>query len=373
MISETHQMHLCIVGGIFGKDRVYRQKVTNTPETNLVAGLRSQGHHVEARSHFGPYDFDEFDAVHVHHLSYASVVAAATANSRMVFTPHWLPEVGGRFAHESAAWRRPVMRYVTRRAARVVALSGHEAERTAGLYGVDDSRLRVIANGIDDQLFPYVSPRRELNDSGRLLYVGQLSRHKGVHILLEALSLMQGPSDLQLDLIYQIGVEEQALRTQARNLGLRNVHFRGTATPGEVSKALAGCDLLVLPSFQEALPTVVTEALFVGRPVVATEAGAISEQYLGHGALVRPNDPRALAGALSSVLDGYGEYALRSQSISARARHRYAMPRMIEDHERLYREVATLPRHRTPGGRFVARMIEAGVRGGPARKFLKRS
>ena len=51
-----------------------------------------------------------------------------------------------------------------------------------------------------------------------------------------------------------------------------------------------------------------TPLAFVGRPAVATDVGAVSEQVGGFGEVVPPRDPAALRDALTSVLDPVVEY-----------------------------------------------------------------
>ena len=67
---------------------------------------------------------------------------------------------------------------------------------------------------------------------------------------------------------------------------------------------LSACDLAVLPSMSEALPTVLIEAAAAGRAVVATRVGGTAEVVKEHftGLLVRPNDPEALAAAIVNLL-----------------------------------------------------------------------
>ncbi|MFH1331457.1 MAG: glycosyltransferase family 4 protein, partial [Actinomycetota bacterium] len=72
----------------------------------------------------------------------------------------------------------------------------------------------------------------------------------------------------------------------------------------DVARMLAAADLFVLPSLTEALPTVVTEAMAAGLPIVATTVGGIPEMvHHGEAALlVPPADPGALAAAVCRLL-----------------------------------------------------------------------
>ena len=321
-------MRIGIVGGIFGKPDAYRAQITTTPETALADELERRGHEVVRLGHRAQLDLDGVDVMHVHHLSYGAVVAAShPGRTPLAFTPHHL--------QYASPPRRSAARYVVRRADTVVALSQTEARWQRGAYRIDGERQTVIPNGISEILFAYSPPRAPADGRWRLLYVGQLARFKGVDHLLWALSELAESHAVRLDLVYQTGMEEDALRRLASQLRLE-VGFLGARSPKELSELYAASHLVVLPSLHEALPSVISEAMMVGRPIVATDVGAIREQLGGFGELVSPGDPQALAGGIRRVLDGYDEQVGQAASMSQLARRRFSIPAMVDAHERLY-------------------------------------
>jgi glycosyltransferase involved in cell wall biosynthesis len=81
------------------------------------------------------------------------------------------------------------------------------------------------------------------------------------------------------------------------------VDFVGRKEPAEVARWMAACDLLCLPSYSEGCPNVLLEALFCGRPVVASNVGGVPELVdSGCAILVPPRDPARLADALAQAL-----------------------------------------------------------------------
>ena len=169
-------MRIGLIGGIFGKPKDYQHVVGTTPETALAAGLRERGHDVAVRGHVGPFDFNDLDVLHVHHLAYGAVVAACSrAEVPLVFTSHSLRQ---------RTWsRRFAMRYVMSRVDASGALSATEAAWQRRTYPHASFRQHVIPNGIDEAVFAYSPPvERQRGEPWRLLYVGQLSRFKGVII-----------------------------------------------------------------------------------------------------------------------------------------------------------------------------------------------
>ncbi len=98
-------------------------------------------------------------------------------------------------------------------------------------------------------------------------------------------------------------------------------------------------DLATLCSaFGEGFPNVLTEAMACGVPCVATDVGACREIIEGHGRIVQPRDPAALAEAWSSMLAGPME--LLGRKARARACEHYGIDRICELYESVYLDVA---------------------------------
>jgi glycosyltransferase involved in cell wall biosynthesis len=136
----------------------------------------------------------------------------------------------------------------------------------------------VIPNGIDETVFGYVPPRADRGEPWRLLYVGQLIPVKGLDYLVDALAILQRRCSVGLDLVYQVDTRLPALKARVDALRISGVRFLGNRSPSELAEIYAACDLLVLPSVSEALPSVISEAMLVGRPVVASDVGGIKDQ-----------------------------------------------------------------------------------------------
>jgi glycosyltransferase involved in cell wall biosynthesis len=214
------------------------------------------------------------------------------------------------------------------------------------------SRQHVIPNGIDPTLFRFAPAQMPgANEPWRLLFVGQLERLKGVEFLLCALTLLDPTLSVQLDLVYQVDAEEESLVAEARRLGLERVHFLGARSSGQLAKLYAESHVLVLPSTREALPSVISEAMLVGRPVVSTAVGGVREQVGEYGEVVAPRDPVALAAGISRVLNEYARYAGMTREISDTALRRYSVDAMVAAHERMYEKMMELkPVHKPVHG-----------------------
>lgn len=145
------------------------------------------------------------------------------------------------------------------------------------------------------ELEPFLGSRAPLPAVPGVVFVGALEETKGIDVL--AAAWPQAPADASLRVI---GDGAQAAVVEA--LGVRWDRVRLPAA--EVAAALDEAWALVLPSRSEGMGRVIVEAFCRGRAVVGTRVGGIPDLVEDgvSGLLVPPEDPAALAGALTRVL-----------------------------------------------------------------------
>ncbi|MGE5155721.1 MAG: glycosyltransferase [Bdellovibrio bacteriovorus] len=136
-----------------------------------------------------------------------------------------------------------------------------------------------------------------------LVFAGRLEREKDLPTLLRAFAILRQGVDCRL-LIIGDGKLRPQVESELNALDLcDSVELPGwAANPYPFLKRAA---LVVLSSVWDALPTVLIEALALGRPVVSTDCGAGPREILDggrYGPLVPPRDPEALAAALARTL-----------------------------------------------------------------------
>jgi glycogen(starch) synthase len=154
------------------------------------------------------------------------------------------------------------------------------------------AKLRLIANPID-----FSTPRpAPVTDLHRWLFVGGLSRSKGVDWLLEAFAIChrQDPA-LTLTLVGD-GELRSKLADRAAELGVADaVTLTGAVAPDVALDLMREHDLLVHPSRSETFGVVVVEALAAGLPVLVTRCGGPEQTLAGI---------ESAAGELIAVEDG---------------------------------------------------------------------
>ncbi len=288
-----------------------------------------------------------FDLVHAHMLvpdGWAAASAGHAVGVPVIATAHGSADVLQTPAR-SAAWRRTVIEAITE-IDQIIAVSHAVAHGVCELarprHGV-----RVIPNGADPAHFgptDRVTAQRSLGlPEARpvALFVGHLTELKGVADLIEALGSMTGASRPFAVLVGD-GPLRAALEARVAELGLADsVHFAGKVPHDDVGAWLGACDVLVLPSRSEGLPTVVCEAMLAGRAVIASRVGGTPElvEDGATGMLVEPGDVPALAAALADVAHNPGRTEAMGELAAVRARDTLTWSAVAQQLEGVYREV----------------------------------
>jgi glycosyltransferase involved in cell wall biosynthesis len=172
------------------------------------------------------------------------------------------------------------------------------------------SHFEVIPNFIPDDL---VLQESTPHLNGPLVFIGDLSRDKGIEVLLEAHRL----GNLPRLLLAGRELENTPLEIS------EGVELKGLLDHASVMELMETASVVVVPSIvPDCCPTVVLEAMAVGRPVVAAASGGIVDLVDDGvtGLLVPPGDARALSGALSSLVADRDMATAMSQAALQRAR-----------------------------------------------------
>ncbi len=235
---------------------------------------------------------------------------------------------------------KPLNRRVWRRARAVTSVSDHLADAVRHIEpGLE---VTVIPNGVDVELFQPPPARDATRSPVQLLCVARLIECKGLQYLLRCLADLEADRPFRLTVIgsgsYLPALERQA---EALSLGER-VELAGVVAHEELPRRYAGADVFVLPSYGDASPQTVTEAMACGLPVVATRDSGV-RQYVEHGAngfLVNPRDAGALAAPLKRLIEDPDLRRRMGEASAERARENFTWRVMARRFADLYRRRA---------------------------------
>lgn len=235
---------------------------------------------------------------------------------------------GGR----SLEWR--LICRVMRRAAAVILIDAatFEAVRRAELR----ANAVLVPNCVDTDALPRGAPGEQ--GVKVALFLGWVVPTKGVGELVEAWTRLN-PLGWRLDIV---GPFDEAYRDALlAGRTAANLRFLGQLPHEEAMMRMAACDLFVLPSYTEGFPNVVVEAMALGRPIIATDVGAIPEMLAdGAGILVKSRDADALADELDNVIMDEGLRNRMAGRALERANRLYTIDVVFRAYEDIWRSVS---------------------------------
>ena len=232
-------------------------------------------------------------------------------------------------------YKRFVLGPILRRAYRVVTVSPDQPEVLVQNFGVPAGRIQTIPNGIDDSFSTVERQPPSAARPFRWLFVGRLSPHKNVGLLIEAMAKMGQSAEL---VIVGDGDERDRLEQLAQRLGLTRVTFAGAQRGDDLLAHYQQADAFVLPSRKESTGLVLLEAMSAGLPVVATNVEGVRETVGTDGILVEETSA-ALAAAMDRVTADPGLWAeLAARSAGRSGQHSWDGP--IDQFRALYAEAA---------------------------------
>ncbi len=171
----------------------------------------------------------------------------------------------------------------------------------------------AIHNGADDSLFsPAPLGQNQDHAVPVVLYVGRLIPIKGVHVLVDAVRILQRRKvDVACKIVGSCFAEGKRGVPYVRRLindSPSNVQFEDWCSGLEIAQKYQSADIVCCPSIcEEGFGNVNIEAMACGIPVVASRVGGIPEIAAEGGiVLVNPNSAVELADALQGLIDDQG-------------------------------------------------------------------
>jgi glycosyltransferase involved in cell wall biosynthesis len=266
------------------------------------------------------------DVVHTH-LVHADLYGTLAARGPVVSTKHNDdPFRLGPFRH--------VERLLTRRAGRVIAITGSLARFLVERVGIPERKVAVVHYGLDALPRAWEeNPATPLPERARvLLAVARLEPQKGLDVLVRALPAIRERHPEAVVVVLGEGPERAALAAEG-------VHLPGRV--GDVAAWYERAEVVVHPARWEGFGLALLEAMLAARPVVASAVSSIPEIVAEGetGLLVPPDDAAALAAAVCSLLDDPARAAALGRAGLARARAEFSAARMAERTAAVYREL----------------------------------
>ncbi len=244
----------------------------------------------------------------------------------------------------------------TRLSAEIVAVS--EATKKAMIVqGVPEDRVTTIYNGVDLDRFCAQRSRAdvlaELGVPPRRMVIGMAARlcdgkgqkefilaaHEVSRRVPEAIFLIIGKD------VRGNGMYENDLKNLVETLELtEKVLFTGYRQ--DMADVLNAIDVFVLPSKIEGFPVSILEAMALGKPVIASSVGGVSELVVDRetGLLVSPNDVSTLALAIEQLATAPDMRHEMGRKGRFRVEEFFTLKKMVQQIFDLYERILAAPR-----------------------------
>jgi glycosyltransferase involved in cell wall biosynthesis len=260
---------------------------------------------------------------------------------------------------------RRILQKVICRFADCVLVNAEAIRQTLIDQGYDAEKILIIRNGIMLTRFASHNGNGSSNGSGNgngtghgngyhfkatlglppsARLVGVFSRLiplKGIEYFLDSAGLVAQKFPDAYFMIVGDGSIRPQLEAQAQRLGInRRVIFTGFRS--DVPEFLPEVTVSVLPSLSEGLSNSLLESLAAAIPVVATRVGGTPEIVKDevNGLLVPPRDPRAMAAAISRVLENPGLGRQFGKTGQQQVNDLFSLDRTVQETEHLYSRLA---------------------------------
>ena len=201
----------------------------------------------------------------------------------------------------------------------------HIRDRAMAELGADPGRITVVPYGVDP--IPETETdagRRRIGTDRYVLALGTTTARKNVVRLLEAAAGL--PADVGVVVMGPAGDAEPAVAAALSDLGRSRTARRLVDADDAVrADVLRDASVLAYPSLDEGFGFPPLEAMSVGVPVVAGDAGSVPEVTGGAAILVDPTDTRAITAGLREALEPDRAAVLGERGRRVAARHDWSV------------------------------------------------
>ena len=212
------------------------------------------------------------------------------------------------------------------------------SKHSKGLEKLRQKKLKNISyihKGADYQKFLKITP----NPAQTILFMGQLSYRKGIFDLIDAFFQLADKFPKSRLIVAGSGPPRviHALKKKAKNLK-KQVKFAGAVSYQNKHEIFSKANIFCLPSYADASPGVLMEAMASGLPIITTYEADPLIKNGKDGLLIKAGDKKALADAIDQLLSDR-RFARQLGQAAQKKASRYSWENQAKKFLRLYHEV----------------------------------
>lgn len=261
------------------------------------------------------------DIIHLHSSKAGLLGRIALPSSKIVYTVHGFDSI--RVAHRKFL---PLEKLLQNRCGAIVGVSNYD-ERNLLAERITQ-KVSTVYNGIDVPLSLPKDPFKEFDDSRKkVLCIARLSAPKNHKLFIDVASKMP-----QYDFIW---IGNQTIPDFNYP---SNAYFLGSIP--SAGSYIRYADLLMLPSNYEGLPMVIIEAMSLGKPIVASNVGGVSEIVRnGENGYALDNDSELFVQKIEYILQDQQLYDVFSKQSLKIYREELTIGKMMSEYLKVYNSV----------------------------------
>lgn len=220
-------------------------------------------------------------------------------------------------------WSRAAVKQATR----VIAVSEATKHDLIKLYDVSESKIAVVHNGYDSEMFsssPKIPPKLltnyNLQPINYILFLGTVQPRKNAIKLVQAFHLLkQSGYKGKLVIAGKIGwLADDTLKIIKESPEAKDIVLTGYVSDAVRKTLYTDADVYVLPSLYEGFGVPAIEAMGCGAPVAVSNNSSLPEVVGDAGLLFNPTDPADIARAIMEIKSDRDRWVKKSLQ---RAKH----------------------------------------------------
>jgi glycosyltransferase involved in cell wall biosynthesis len=238
-----------------------------------------------------------------------------------------------------------------KRSKKLIAVSDFTRKELTQYYGISESKIRVIHNGVDTTKFQPAADKRKIKaelgfnpDDPAIVSVGRLYARKGLFTLIESIPAIAAKFSNAKFIVSGKGQSDETAKlvAHAEKLGVKDkLVFTGYFPDKKLPKLYQCADVFAFSTFYEHHPFAVLEALSTGLPVVTTNVGGIPETISEgkSGFMCKPFDAQQFSARILYLLEHPADAAEMGAQARKTIMERFDWRIVVKDAIKVYNEV----------------------------------
>ncbi len=238
-------------------------------------------------------------------------------------------------------WEWKLLKKTCRSATKVIVID-MKSYNTLREEGFEN--ILYLPNPLSEKIRLIVENNIVERKNNEILFVGHITKNKGVYELVEACAKITKKIKLKL-----IGDYEEATYKELKRISLNKgdsnwIKFTGNKEVEYILSSMQKCTIFALPSYTEGFPNVILESMAAAAPIIATDVGAISDMLnIGGdrfcGKSIIPQSVGELFSAIDELLDDKENSLLMGERAKERVLSEYSMEIVFKNLIKIWRNI----------------------------------